>query len=295
MTPFTYRGHNDKVFTVAWSPAGDRVASGCRDGQVHLLSPHTGTQQAILNAHPSCVLSLAWSPDGSLLASGDTSGLVILQEPESARVVCTYHGHSRFVRALGWSGSRLASGGDFGDSSVQLWEARTGQQQWIAKDQYRIFSLAWSPDGDLLAAASFDGLIVVRSALSGEPVVTYRGHQGPVYAVAWSPAANLIASAGQDATIQLWEATTGKQRYILREHTAPIKALAWSPDGRLLASAGNMKRLLIYSCEDWSISFSVPISAWIRSLSWAPTGDAIALTYDALVALLPVKKDHPPG
>src|SRR5690242_21766415 len=100
--------------------------------------------------HEDCVLSLAWSPDGSYLASGDTVGVVHIWRVPTWRPVLTYGGHKRFVRSEAWSldGRLIASGGDYGDSTVQVWEAQTGKLRFVHAEQYRIFSICWSPIPD---------------------------------------------------------------------------------------------------------------------------------------------------
>src|SRR5690242_10788056 len=139
----TYRGHNDKVFTVAWPPDGSQLASGSRDGAIQLWNPHSGTCHLSITHPSSCILSLAWSPDGRLLAAGDTAGTVNIWSCSNGTLpVTSYRGHIRFVRSVSWSpdGRYLASGGDLGDSTVQVWEAATGQRVQLHTKQYRIFA-----------------------------------------------------------------------------------------------------------------------------------------------------------
>ena len=110
-----------------------------------------------------------------------------------------------------------------------------------------------------------------------EPLITYRGHTGPVYALSWSPDGHYLASAGQDVTVQFWLANTGKAIYTYRSHTRPVKALACSASSNLLASGGDDTSVQVWSAlqEDRRAVFTDHRS-WIRSLAWSPDSTRIA-------------------
>src|SRR5262249_42796215 len=62
----------------------------------------------------------------------------------------------------------------------------------------RAFGVAFSPDGRLLAAAYYDGLIRVRDPQTGRETRVFRGHTGPVHSVGFSPDGGLLASTAGD-------------------------------------------------------------------------------------------------
>jgi eukaryotic-like serine/threonine-protein kinase len=55
-------------------------------------------------------------------------------------------------------------------------------------------SLAWSPDGAILASGGNDKTVQVWNAITGSTIFTYRGHSGVIRAVAWSVDGKWIAS-----------------------------------------------------------------------------------------------------
>jgi WD40 repeat protein len=65
-------------------------------------------------------------------------------------------------------------------------------------------SVDFSPDGLLLASASYDKTIKLWEMPGGRQLATLTGHSGPVNSVAFSPDSSLLASASNDATIKLW-------------------------------------------------------------------------------------------
>ncbi len=186
---------------LAWSPDSTRIASSLgSDARIQIW--RVSTQQTLLDfgGIPNAVASLAWSPDGSkLLSCGDAKSLVYLWDATSGRQLAAYSGHT-----VG--------------SAVTV--------------------VAWSPNGQLFASASYDGTVRVWKPGSGTAYV-YTGHSGGVLGLAWSPDSRRIASASLDRTVHLWDATTGGNVFIYRGHSGGVYTVAWSPDGKHLASGGD--------------------------------------------------------
>ena len=105
-----------------------------------------------------------------------------------------------------------------------------------------VTSLAWSPNGSLLAAAgaersdSGDRAIRLWNA-DGTLAATLTGHTDLVTSLAWSPDGKTLASGSLDKTVRLWS-PSGALEKTLSGTSAPLASvfsLAWSPDGSMLA------------------------------------------------------------
>ncbi|MGC4122804.1 MAG: protein kinase [Myxococcales bacterium] len=97
--------------------------------------------------------------------------------------------------------------------------------------------VSFSPDGTLVAASAYDGVVRVWDVRSGE-VRWKLPHGGlTVYSVVFSPDGKLLAAAGKSGQVTLWQVADGQQAALLVGHEGPIRGLAFSPDGTRLASA----------------------------------------------------------
>jgi WD40 repeat protein len=112
---------------------------------------------------------------------------------------------------------------------------------WVKEGRSgEVSALAFSPDGNLLAAGYEDMRVVLYDAQTGEPIRVLRGHTGKVYDVAFSPDGRLLASGAGDGTM-LWDVETGARVHTLE---VPAYKVAFSPDGRLLATEDSVTVIL---------------------------------------------------
>jgi len=98
------------------------------------------------------------------------------------------------------------------------------------------YSVAFRPDGQVLASASRDGTIKLWDSRTWQEMRVRRDPTGGVQSLAFSPDGRLLAWGSTDATVKVWDTGTEEIRS-LRGHTSWVKWVAFSPDGERIASA----------------------------------------------------------
>ncbi|MEH2143462.1 NB-ARC domain-containing protein [Nostoc sp.] len=109
-----------------------------------------------------------------------------------------------------------------------------------------IFTVAFSPDGAILATGDASGRINLWQVIDGELLSTCKGHTNWVRSVAFSPQGNILVSGSDDQTVRIWNINTGECLKTLHGHTDWVRSIAFNPQGTLLASGSNDQTVRVW-------------------------------------------------
>jgi hypothetical protein len=109
-----------------------------------------------------------------------------------------------------------------------------------------VASLAFSPDGKMLAAGCYDAVIRLLDTASGKEIRHMEGHGNVAYSLAFSADGRTLASGSFDKTVRLWEAFSGLQIAAYQGHRGPVTAVAMRKDGRGIFSGSADTSILVW-------------------------------------------------
>jgi WD40 repeat protein len=150
-------------------------------------------------------------------------------------------------------------------------------KQTLSGHQREVYSVAFSPDGHLLASGSGDNTIKLWEVASGALRQTLGGHQYMVESVAFSPDGRRLASGSEDGTIKLWDVAKGTLKQTLSGHSNWVLSVAFSPDGRLLASGSMDKTIKLWDAASGVLKQTLgEHEATVQSVVFSPDGRLLA-------------------
>ncbi|OUC15722.1 MAG: hypothetical protein B0A82_05510 [Alkalinema sp. CACIAM 70d] len=133
----------------------------------------------------------------------------------------------------------------------------------------KISTLAFSPDGELLATGDSNNIIRLWNVKLESEVGYLFGHASWVYTVAFSHDGKKLASGSYDGTVRIWSIPSGECIQVLYGHTDWVRSVSFSPDGKFIASAS--AEIII-----WDESSGKPVrkleghQSWIYSVDFHP-------------------------
>lgn len=149
-----------------------------------------------------------------------------------------------------------------------------------------VTSVAFSPDGKLLASGSFDKTVKLWDVGAGQAVKTLAGHTGEVLSVAFSPDGKLLASSSRDKTIKLWDMATGQALKTLSGHDDWVFSVAFSPDGKLLASGSGDETIKLWEVATGRLTKTLSEHAsYVTSVAFSPDGMLASGSFDKTIKL----------
>ena len=221
--------HTGGLRALAFSPCGQRLASGDRAGAVILWDTQTGEAEQRMQTGSEPVCSLSFSGDGARLASGSGIGSIRVWNTTTGALLRTLQAPEAWVFTVHFSPTDNRILAVMACGTLTLWDVDSGEvmRSFAGSD-----SAVFSPDGRTIATASADEReVLLIDVESGALRSTLFGHQRCVLALSFSSGdGGKLASVSFDGTCKVWDSSTGALLRTIELGTDVAEAVSWGRD-----------------------------------------------------------------
>jgi WD40 repeat protein len=249
----------NQVRAVAFADGGSRIVSGHEDGSIRVWDAGEMRAVASTPGRSSPVAALALAPHGEEVFAGGPDGTVAswrLPGLEPGRILPRHPDlpdADILATALSPAGTVVAA--SLG-SEIRLWDPVRGAAAGELRaddgiDRGPVLSLAFSPDGRLVAGGTASSEVLLWEFPSGRLLRRIATPGDAIGALAFSPDARLLAvSSDPSHLVRLHDASTGREVAALRGHRNGVTSLAWSAGGESLVSGGRDGLTIVWDVRE---------------------------------------------
>ena len=315
-------GYLDITGNLIWSPDSKMIAATTysysgRDSMLLFWDLDGNLLHRI--EYSEVIGALAWSPDNKKIAVSNNGQLIFL-DTEDFTVIKTVDVAG--VTDLDWSpdGDQVAVA--LSDRKISVLDysteatlfSMTTLPKWMPSPEFPnnpVINIAWSPDGDYIAAGMWDGPAYIWDSSNGKElaeldhIYTAYSYMNSVVDISWSSDGRYLAGcfnagiqpkANKDGTtyfvpgeaVILWNVQTGKQDKILKANYELTHSIDLSPNSDLLAVSlynDGSSSLYLWNTNDLSLSLAaelpeLKVDGSAYKLVWAPSGKMLAALLD---------------
>lgn len=256
-----FKGHDDRVWSLDFTPDAQLIASCSSDKTIKLWSVSDGVCQTTLDGtHSRTVRQVTWCPtsqQGKLClasASFDATAVVWQQDGPDFEPVSPLEGHENEVKSVAFNHDGTLIATCSRDKTIWVWERDEDEdfscQAVLSGHSQDVKFVKWHPTENLLYSASYDDSVKCwrheQSIDDWMCSATLNGHKSTVWQLDFSPSGEYLVSCSQDKTLRVWTTKDNKEVAVKQDaHERAILSVSWSSQG-LIATGGADNQLKLF-------------------------------------------------
>lgn len=248
-TKMTLSGHNFPCRAIAWSPKGDRIATGSENAEIRIWNAKTGALiSSTKGAHQRTINGLWFNSAGTrLISTGDDDASKVWNVSAMARPLATILGKGANIYGTKFADSQRIIAGTLGNGVV-VYSASSFQPAFTLGGHpgNGALDVDVNEAGTRAVSAGKDGMLGVWDMQKKTRISYLRGHTDWVTKVRFDPTGQFVLSSGTDGTVCVWD-TKGLRRVARLEGMSYVGSpIAWVDGGKMAVACADDNFIRIY-------------------------------------------------
>jgi len=225
----TLRGHAGDVYCIAWSPDGQSLVSGGKDGKVRVWSTTSYRPGLVIPAHSGDVNEVALFDSGRKLASGGEDGVIRIWDVVTGNCLKELNGERGAVSALVVSDAAASLACGYDDHTLRVWDTQSWHLRWVSEPDTAASGIDFSSDGQTLVTGHDRQQLCIWNVANGQLLRSSEPQENARAAsVACGRGSNRIASLSRNQQLRLYADYNGT---LLEESGLSLPAVEGSTHG----------------------------------------------------------------
>ena len=271
-------GHNESINCLAYSPDGQILISGSKDGKIKVWDVQKGfKEKKTISIGTASISGLSFSHSGKMIAVGTYKELQLFDATTLKRIRRVKKAHASFVKSVHFSGDdKMLVSSSWKLNALMIWNIPNLKKIIQLKEEVWTDDADFTPDGKFVVSANHANTAKLWDINSGNLVKIFAGHEDWLYAVKVTSDQKKLITAGLDKVIKTWDLNTGKFINSLEGHTEGITGLSLSADNRYIASCALDSTILIWDLSSEEIIGRLKSQSGILSVVFSPDMHSVA-------------------